>query len=226
MRRFVLSGLAVLWVALPVVAAAQEKGRVYIEGRGGVTFLQEDTTSDETGFTIEDDFDTGYNVGAAIGYAGPRGLRGDIEVRYRENDLDSFTIREDAGFGVASGLGDLDGFKLSADGEVSVLAAMANLYYDFDFGFPVKPFIGGGIGFARVDVDASILDVSFIDDDDTVFAYQGTAGVTYDINGHLMVSLAYQYFRTGDLKLTNTDGERGEAEYESHNVFLGLRYAF
>lgn len=226
MQRILLSLLMLAGIAQPMVAGAQETGRVYIEGRGGLTFLREDQTSDETGFTVEEKFDTGYNVGAAVGYAGPRGLRGDIEVRYRHNDLDRFTITEDAGFGVANGLGDLDGLELASDGEVTALAAMANLYYDFDFGFPVTPFVGGGIGFANVDVKANILGEQFIDDDDTVFAYQGTAGLTYDINGSFMLSLAYQYFRTGDVELTNTDGEPGEAEYESHNVYLGLRYAF
>lgn len=226
MRRIFVSLLLLVGIAQSTGAGAQETGRVYIEGRGGVTFVDEEETSDATGFTIEDEFDTGYNVGAAVGYAGPRGLRGDIELRYRQNDLDSFNIVEDAGFGVANGLGDLDGVKLSADGEVSVLAGMANLYYDFDFDFPVIPFVGAGIGFAWVDADASILGEQFLDDDDTVLAYQGTAGLTYDIDGNFMISVAYQYFRTGDVELTNTEGESGETIYSSHNVFLGLRYAF
>lgn len=226
MQRILLSLLFSAGIVLPMAAGAQETGRVYIEGRGGVTFLPDDETSDETGFTVKEEYDTGYNVGAAVGYAGPRGLRGDIEVRYRHNDLDKFTIIEDAGFGVANGLGDLDGLDLEFDAQVSSLAAMANLYYDIDLGFPVTPFIGGGIGFANVDVEATVLGETFIDDDDTVFAYQGTAGLTYDINGSFMLSLAYQYFRTGDVKVTSTDGEPGEGEYESHNVYLGLRYAF
>ena len=41
-----------------------------------------------------------------------------------------------------------------SDGEVSAFSLMANVWYDIDLGnSPITPFLGAGVGMAKVDVE-------------------------------------------------------------------------
>lgn len=204
----------------PSIATAQETGRIYMEGRGGVTFL---TDADNTGsvFEVTSEHDAGPNVAAAVGYADPSGFRGELELSYRTNDIDSYP--DDGGVGDA-----LVGFSLSgseASGDVSVFAAMGNLYYDLPTAGPWRPFVGGGIGVAEINVDASVLGVEFVDDSDTVVAYQVGAGIAYELSPLWSFTLAYRYFATTDPNFDSAIGSF-ESEYDSHNVIGGIRFTF
>ncbi len=90
---------------------------------------------------------------------------------------------------------------------------MANVYLDFVNSSPVTPFLTAGIGMAEV----TLFDYY----DDTVFAYQVGAGLTFAINPHMSIDLKYRYFATEDL-----DFEGIEAEFASHNVYCGFRFTF
>lgn len=209
----------------PSIAMAQEMGRIYMEGRGGVTFL---TDADNTGggINIKSSHDVGPNVAAAVGYSDPSGFRGELELSYRENEIDDLTIRDDGGIGVALGVGSLNGFGFSASGDVSIFTAMGNLYYDFPTTGPWKPFVGGGIGVAEVSVDASALGVEIVDDSDTVVAYQVGAGIAYELTPLWSFTVAYRYLATTDPRLTDAVGESFDSEYSSHNVMGGIRFTF
>ena len=56
-------------------------------------------------------------------------------------------------------------------------------------------------------------------DNDTVFAYQVGAGVAFAINKHFTIDLKYRFFATEELETTI-------GTFESHNVYLGVRYNF
>ena len=80
------------------------------------------------------------------------------------------------------------------------------------------PYIGGGLGFARVSVnDLSILGIPSTDDDDSVFAYQLGAGAAWEIDPNLAVTFDYRWFATQDLEMTNLAGVGFKAEVSSHN---------
>lgn len=100
---------------------------------------------------------------------------------------------------------------------------MANAYYDFKNSSIVTPYIGGGIGFANVNVgDGNVGGVQvWADDDDTVFAYQLAIGTGFDVTKELTIDLGYRYYATQDPSFELVD-----AEYSSHNVMVGLRYRF
>ena len=62
-----------------------------------------------------------------------------------------------------------------------------------------------------------------------VFAYQLAAGVGYVISKQITLDLGYKYFATAKPEFEFSAGFGGgkvEAEYSSHNIFLGLRYSF
>lgn len=159
------------------------------------------------GTTGELSADAGYGGSLALGYNWRDNIRFDIEATYRDSDLDAISV---GGFGFTG--------NADVDGSVSSLAVMVNGYYDADFGWAVTPYVGAGIGAAQITVDSSTLST---DDSDTVLAYQGTLGLSYEISSQLSARLAYKLFMTSDPEIKNT-----ESEYMANNVELGLSYRF
>jgi opacity protein-like surface antigen len=103
-------------------------------------------------------------------------------------------------------------------GDVKVLGGFANAYYDFNPNGQFQPFVGAGIGLARVDVDSGA-----IDDDDTGFAYQFKAGVAHPFNERLTGEVAYRYVGVTDVT-AGTGPSRVDGDYTTSAVTVGLRY--
>lgn len=189
----------------PVAATAGWYGDV----AGSYTALQDSDLFDGrlAGGRGELETDGGFGITGALGYAYGNGLRVEVEIGYRQNDLDRISV---GGFGTtATG---------PVNGEISALSGMANVYYDYPINGGLIPYIGGGIGAASVDIDSTALAA---DDSETAFAYQFMGGLRYPLNERLAVRVGYRFFTTEDVELQNTD-----VEYISHNVEVGLTYAF
>jgi OmpA-OmpF porin, OOP family len=73
------------------------------------------------------------------------------------------------------------------------IAAMANLYYDFNAGGTIVPYIGAGAGLA-FDKQSAL----GTQDNNTTFAYQGIIGVGYNIDPTFRVNLEGRYFGTSN----------------------------
>jgi len=126
---------------------------------------------------------------------------------YRKNGIDSFSV-----FGVS----------LPGSGDVTSTSVMANLYYDITPKALWSPFLGAGLGLARVEVDdAAVMGVVIGDDDDTVFAWQLMAGIGCKLTEETTLDLSYRYFATSDPDFSGV-----KAEYGSHNVMVGIRVSF
>ena len=194
----------------------------------GTVFLKDsDVTSANPLNNSNIEFDTGYGVHGALGHSWG-GFRLEGEVSYRKNDLDiiEFDI--------------FPGIPVPIDGDVSALGFMANAWYDFNTGSPWKPFIGGGLGVARISVnDVAITSLTLLgvsiplaapeplaDDDDWVFAYQFGAGIGFEVTPTTTISLGYRYFATADPDFTGVGDVPFDAEYRSHNIEIGLRVSF
>ena len=219
-------GLLCVPLAL-VLSPAQAAEGPYVSLQAGASFLS-DADNAGGGVSIESSFDTGFNVGGAIGY-GIRnsGIRIEGEVSYRVNDLDNLTVTNDGGVGAALGVGSLNGLSLAADGDVSALSGMVNVFYDFQLANSVKPYVGGGIGVARLSInDAAVLGITLVDDDDIVFAYQVGGGVGFEATPTTTIFLDYRYFATADPSFSDVLAGAFDSEYASHNVSVGIRYNF
>src|SRR3546814_18580483 len=72
-------------------------------------------------------------------------------------------------------------------------------YFGDDDG--VQGFVGGGVGVARVKANYALsTGGSFLDDSDTVFAWQGLAGVRAPLSDHLDVTFKYRFFNADNVK--------------------------
>jgi opacity protein-like surface antigen len=108
-------------------------------------------------------------------------------------DLDDITV---AAFGLTvTGV---------VDGDVKTLSGMAHVFYDFDLDSKIMPYLG----VARIDVDiGSVAGVTTaFDDSDTVFAYQGMAGLRYPLTDQISIRGEYRLFATVDPGLGVTEG--------------------
>ena len=179
----------------------------YVSGNvGAVWVVDADLSLYGEDTDVEMSFDTGYGVTGALGYAVIRdmsyGYRTEIELGYRENDIDKISAK-----GYVSE---------SIDGDISTISVMANVFIEFMPEGTFSPFIGFGVGGANVegeDDDGS--------EDDTVLAYQGIAGVAFPLSQNLKIDVQYRYFATDDPEFNDL-----EVEYGTHNAMLGLRYGF
>ena len=156
-------------------------------------------------------FDAGYNLSGALGYHWGK-LRLEGEIAYAENDFDTVEIV---------------GIKVGANGDLSSLGFMLNAFRDFEISGPWHVYLGGGAGLAIVSInDLSIVGVPLADDDDTVFAYQLGTGAGYGISPSSTLTLDYRFFSTLDPDFKFLGGLPFEAEYDSHNIRIGVRFTF
>lgn len=133
------------------------------------------------------DFDDGWLAGVAVGGKMPW-ARGELEAAYRNNDLNG-----------------------AGGGEAESWDVMANAYWDIETNSMITPYLGVGIGAANVDLDIAGIDDSW------EFAYQGMAGLNFDVAPQWTLGAEYRYFAT-----TEIDG----VDY-SNNALLGtVRYTF
>ena len=197
---------AALLAVAPAIAAA-EGINVYLDIAGGANFL-EDSDISGTGLDTDADFDPGFAVKAAIGSALGSGFRFEAEFAYRQNDADS-----------VGGSG--------ASGDVSAWSLMGNAIYDIKTGGRLTPYIGVGAGVAGIDWnDVTPVGGGSVDDNDTLFAYQGIAGAAYRVNDNLQLTLDYRYFATEEPDLTTSTDTNFDTDYRSHSIMVGLRWTF
>ena len=105
---------------------------------------------------------------------------------------------------------------------------MANALIDVPTGSNVRPFFGGGIGYADVSVDGMKRGgVESTDRGDGVLAYQLRAGVAFTVLPEAEIVLGYRYFATDNLHLNGSEGDRVTVDNRaSHIGELGIRIKF
>jgi outer membrane protein OmpA-like peptidoglycan-associated protein len=204
--RGILLGTAVA-LMLPTAAMAANEG-FYVGGAGGVNWARDAKFSLPSGggsATVE--YDHGWVGALSAGYATALGIRAELEANYRwGNDVDSTRPAS------------------TASGKVRSLGFLGNVLYDFQTGTPFTPYLGVGAGLARVKHDARLGALS-VSDSDWVFAYQGIAGVAYNVTNNLALTADYRYFATQKPKF-DVIGSTVDGQYRNHSVMVGLRYSF
>lgn len=95
---------------------------------------------------------------------------------------------------------------------------MINGYYDIDTGSKLTPYVGAGIGYAKI--KGKILE-AFYSEDDNNFAWQVGAGVGYALNDKVSLDAGYRYVDYGDF---TKEGLKWESS--AHELYVGARYAF
>ena len=219
-------GVAVMILSVPAVSLAQG---FYGSLHFGPNYLQSaDNIDPVTGIDIESQNNTGYSVGGGLGYAFGNGLRLDGEIAYRRNSVDRLEVRSDGGLGRSLGSPvPLNGFTLDSTGSDSSLSFLVNGWYDFRNATKFTPYIGAGIGVAKISLNKVALSgFTLVDDDDVVFAYQLGGGVAYALSPRVSLTLDYRFVATTDPSFTDFEGVSFESEYRSHSILFGLRVGF
>lgn len=208
---------------LLATSAVTAHAGVYVGINGGATVASDSDisfTADLAGQPpvtgeAETSWDNGYWVSGFVGYgldSFPLRLEG--EVFYQGDDADESTA-----FGVVG----------EARGERSSYGGLVNVYIDFENATKFTPFLGAGLGAAKVDV-SDVTD-NFKSSGDVVFAWQVGAGVAMKLTESVSVDLKYRYYGTSDISDTVSDSfDSGDfltqdIENGMHNILLGVRVA-
>lgn len=218
MQKYMLIAVAAFLLGFPALGSATtaEPG-AYVTGFLGVSIPRD---ADVTGFDFDDEveFDPGIYLGGSGGYDfGLVRLEGELSYRYSEID----TIAEQGGTTYRN-----------VDGNLGVFATMFNCFLDLHNASPVTPYLGGGIGFATLHLSNTYgrdnfgKFIFYGSGDDTVFAYQGGAGIEIAFNRQLSMDLGYRYFATDDAEFDSHNDIFSSMKFQSHNASVGIRVKF
>ena len=215
-----MGALLGLLMVLVATSAWADSG-FYVGVKGGIDFgpdmevngIFEDMEGTVTSRKVSLDTDMGPAVMGSVGYALGNGVRLEGEISWRRNTLDKFSV---------------GGISIDTEGDIQNLAFMLNGAYDFHFDSPITPFVMGGLGVAIVESEITkIAEFSTpnLEADDTVFAYQVGAGLSYQVTPKVAFDVSYRFFGTQEPDFFD-DASEGEVTNIHHNVLVGLSYSF
>ena len=231
MKRVLLASTALAVFA--GAGQAQAGDDLYLSVLGGANFLSDSSFSTTDGggecggetCSFATDADTGFAIGGAIGTRldkWVKNLRVEMEASYRRNDIGGL-FTEDGG--------ETAGF---IDGNMSTFAVMANAWYDIDVGHKVRPYVGGGVGWGRMNGDAQFVETTCgggecglgtetETDSNSGFAWQLGLGINYEVMPDVDVGIGYRYFvgpRFDDF--FDAFDDNGRVETHNHAVQINL----
>lgn len=207
---------AVLLPCGATAAMAQARSQSSYFGMMGGYSLPRDSDWEFAGVRVPTDYQDGYAIGAFLGTQTDSGLRGEAELSFRTNNLDTFG-------GVA------------LEGQVDRLALMINVLYEFGagsgYGYAVggglRPYLGLGGGGAMVHInDVNDLSATAVNDSEFGLAYQFIAGFAFELTPDSFFHVDYRYFSTEAIDFSDTGGTTFDAEFADWTVTAGLRTHF
>jgi opacity protein-like surface antigen len=230
---------AILWCGGAAVAAEGGSNGPYARIFGGYSFLESPSIQGDgisngaTGAGINrGDLRTssgGWGGGAAGYRWGTLRLEG--MGTYENHATDSFSSPQfqyrDLGGALRT---DLNATP-SLNGDLRIFTGFINAMLDIDFGSPLQPFVGGGIGFANVRMDNVTGNsrgnaFKLADDSDTVLAFQALVGVAYKVTDMFTAELGYRFLTLNNPSFSGGGAGEFELGIDSHQLWLGLRVNF
>ena len=197
-------------------------GNIYIGASGLYVLGSDSEVSGRTqGTSVQGDveYDHGFGGLVSLGYEYSPTLRTEVELGYRRTDTSGLNLTRPLEI-------DFSNVK----GNATSLSLMGNAIYSGSIG-RVRPYVGGGIGVARIELELDSQPVTIngsrvglfegSSDSDTVFAYQGVAGIGFAVSEAVEVRAGYRYFATTDVE---SEGVKGG--YATHNLETGVLVRF
>jgi opacity protein-like surface antigen len=180
-----------------------------------------------------------------VGYQFNSWFRADVTGEYRSKA--EFKIKEQSTFaletGAQAGVAETD-----ITGKIGAIVGMVNGYVDLGTWYKLTPYLGLGLGYAKVTVsDVVESSTGFYlgggsgtakEKSKMQFAWALHAGVAYDISNNLKAELGYRYLNLGDKHESGTincanagcGGGGGHnariTTLTSHDIKAGLRWSF
>ncbi|MDE0408891.1 MAG: outer membrane beta-barrel protein [Alphaproteobacteria bacterium] len=195
------------------------------------------------------EYKAGFKIAGMVGYRLGGNLRVEGELFIARAKVDK-QYYSNVTFGGQGGLGKL---PISVTGSTSQAGAMANLWLDIPIGSDWTPYVGGGVGFIRVDqgdleYDANALAQAAVDQltgqpgtplppgfvpelssTDTSFGYHFGFGVSYRLNDRATLQLGYRLQIAGNLEFKGRNAQGaidGKTEMRAHLFEIGVRMRF
>lgn len=159
---------------------------------GGYSYLPNNISNTHFGLSRTGaSYTGGFNAGGRIGFQS-NPLRYEAEFTYIQANVKHFQINRI--------------IQKRVGKQVNASLGMANVYYDFPEMVPcISPFVGVGLGYGFVEAQLKSRGPfytvgpyynSYFKGSNSVFAYQATAGVTYNFAENYALNLAYRYVGT------------------------------
>jgi len=207
LKKVLLASAAVV-VGLATAGTAQAGG-VYGTLTGGLNWT-DGVTATGASTLIDTEAQTGFVVSVAVGWhlddVIMSGLRVELEGGYRHNNQD--------GTGVISAT---SGVTQST----STWSVMGNVWYEFDMGSRLRPYFGGGVGWARNKfVPKPFSGAPSVEDEG--FAWQAGAGINFAVSPNASFGLGYRYMDAGEYGSTPAGNPLSEATHSS--VVFAINY--
>ncbi|MGE3302265.1 MAG: OmpA family protein [Hyphomonadaceae bacterium] len=218
MKKVLQSATALAAILIGAPAAANAAEGWYGRADVGYTFdggLLNTTAPSPAAVSLAGDnnFDSDWSQHLGVGYSLSGGFRLEGELSHRYNALETGTT--------------------VAGGGAHAWAAMFNAFYDFNSAGTIQPYLGLGVGVARIIGDAHTPGSGQIMDDDVGgLAYQGLAGVGFAVSPRLTVDVGYRYFTSPDHNYYGSSTTplalpaNYNADYTTHTGTIGLRWSF
>jgi opacity protein-like surface antigen len=202
-----LRGLSIFLALESILHAALPINGLYSTGFGGLAILPANFSDNNAGYQIDNsDYNSGFNAGGAIGYKNAL-WRYEAEVSYVKAPLTSLMVN-----GLKTG--DLEGYSQG-------LFGLANLYFDFPtrMNSVLQPFIGAGIGGGWIQNSYAINNLIQNQLNGSAFAYEGTAGISYNFSEAYSLAFYYRYLGTSQVSALNNT-------FQAHLFNGSLSYRF
>jgi opacity protein-like surface antigen len=200
--------------AEPVVSAP---GDWYVSLFAGGVWTGLETVYDGTDVSV--DFDLGYSLGIAVGTHVFENIRGEIELSGGSSSATEYHWDNDD--------------TAPAEGSLTTLYLLGNLWYELDVGGRITPYIGGGIGagYATADINYDYLDQYGgwgPGDGGIGFAYQLGFGATVDVAEGIALDLGYRYKSIVGVDFEDVGpwGPHEDGVVSSHVLQAGLTFEF
>jgi OmpA-OmpF porin, OOP family len=231
--------LAATVLALPAAAQAQPVTGLYVGAGVGANFRQ-DPDADNSTYKMHD---AGWVGLGSVGWGFGNGLRVELEGNFRYNEVKRVSLTVATPNATTS---------FPSAGEFRTYGAMVNVLYDFNFGWPVVPYLGIGAGAGWNELSGvrgtvttrnaagAITGTSTyeVNDTDVQLAYQAIVGAAYSL-GAMVPGLAltgeYRFYGTLDpsLSISRASGPAQAGVPTSttpsnynHSILVGVRYNF
>ena len=223
-----LSVFAMGFFAIAPSALAQNPSPLsglYIGFNGGAIWVADQSSeADVNAFSdladVDIEHDWGYQFAGQLGYQLQPNVRVETEISYETADAErniSFLNT-----------------NIDIDQELSILSGTIGIFLDLWPVGPIIPYIGGGVGYAKVEVDG---DDNFGDVEQNVFMAFGEAGVPYNLTPELSIapSVRFNWYGTEEedngLLINNVQLIAVENVVIADNLYstqfrLGVKYAF
>jgi opacity protein-like surface antigen len=200
-----------LLCASTVTATAQDDPKWNTGLRGSLAFNGSiDAKANATPpVTAKADLDIGGGASVFYGLSLPSGFDAELELMYRYMPLGDGTVN-----GVSAKLG----------GYAQMFAPIANIYWTLPVGFPVKPYVGGGVGYAWNDAGLNAIGASTFDtihDQAWHLVYNLMAGIAIPAGNGARYTVGYRWLHE-DIGISCGSSVACSGKTNSNSIEVGL----